>query len=45
VCVPGVNDWSLVDETGAWNLIAHLTDPDPSARLSVRRALDEDYFH
>ena len=38
ICVAGVNDWSLVDGTGAWEKIARLTHPLPSARLSVDAA-------
>lgn len=38
ICVAGVNDWSLVDGTGAWDTIARLTHPLPSARLSVDTA-------
>lgn len=44
VCVPGVNDWSLVDETGAWTTIVRLTKADPSERWSVERALESDAF-
>lgn len=44
VCVPGVNDWSLVDETGAWKTIVRLTKTNPSERWSVERALEEDAF-
>lgn len=44
VCVPGVNDWSLVDETGAWKTIVRLTRSNPSERWSVERALEEDAF-
>ena len=38
ICVAGVNDWSLVDGTGAWETITRLTHPLPSARLSVGEA-------
>ena len=44
VCVPGVNDWSLVDETEAWTTIVRLTKVDPSERWSLERALESDAF-
>lgn len=44
VCVPGVNDWSLVDETDAWETIVRLTKANPSERWNVERALEEDAF-
>ena len=44
VCVPGVNDWSLVDETEAWTTIVRLTKVDPRERWSLERALESDAF-
>jgi hypothetical protein len=44
VCVPGVNDFTLLDESGAWTTITRLAAVDPNERFSVRRALDADEF-
>ena len=44
VCVPGVNDFTLLDESGAWTTITRLAAVDPNERCSVRRALDADEF-
>jgi hypothetical protein len=44
VCVPGVNDFTLLDELGAWATITRLAAVDPNERFSVRRALDADEF-
>ena len=42
--MPGVNDWSLVDETEAWTTIVRLTKVDPRERWSLERALESDAF-
>ena len=44
VCVPRVNDFTLLDELGAWATITRLAAVDPNERFSVRRALDADEF-
>jgi len=43
VCVPGVNDWSMVDATGAWTTICRLT-ADADHRWSIQEALESDAF-
>lgn len=43
VCVPGVNDWSIVDATGAWTTICRLT-ADADHRWSIQEALESDAF-
>jgi hypothetical protein len=39
-----VNDFTLLDELGAWATITRLAAVDPNERFSVRRALDADEF-
>jgi serine/threonine protein kinase len=44
VCASAVNDFALLDESGAWTTITRLAAVDPSKRFSVRQALDTDEF-